>query len=85
MQDGQTTKKEVILKLGPYFATFEGERIISYRLGKTRDGYLVIERIPNPNVPSGPAWLGGLEGKFNLMLVFDEHAILQKHSLVPID
>ena len=85
LEAGKTTKKAVILKLGYSFATFEEEQIISYRLGKIRDGYIVIERTADPNVPGGPAWLGGLEGKFNLMLVFDDHAILQRHSLVPID
>ena len=85
LEDGKTTKEDVLLKLGPSFATFEGQRIISYRLAKSREGYLVMERTTNPNVPGGPAWLSGLEGKFNLMLIFDEHAILQRHSLVPID
>lgn len=85
LEDGKTTKDMMILKLGPPSGTFEGEKILSYRLGKTRDGYFVIDRVVYPNVYYGSVWLSGLEGKFDLMLVFDMNEVLQKHSLVPID
>jgi hypothetical protein len=48
LEDGKTTKEAVILKLGPPFGTFEGERIISYRIGKTHDGYFVPDHTADP-------------------------------------
>ena len=82
LEDGKTTKEAVILKLGPPPGTFEGEKIISYRLGKTKEGYFVSDRVADPYVP--PVWFSGIEGKFSLVLIFDENQILQKHSLVQI-
>jgi hypothetical protein len=84
LEDGKTAKEMVTAKLGQSFITFDAERIISYRLGKTREGYFVLAR-SIPTVPTGPAWLSGSEGKFNLILIFNENGILQRHSLVPID
>ena len=91
LKDGETTKDTVILRLGSSFVTFEEQRILSYRLGKTREGYFALARSGQPassfavNEPAGPGWLGGLEGKWNLILVFDEIGILRKHALKPID
>lgn len=91
LKDGETTKETVILRLGSSFVTFEEQRILSYRLGKTREGYFALARSGQPasrlavNEPAGPGWLSGLEGKWNLILVFDEMGILRKHALKPID
>lgn len=91
LEDGKTTKGVVILRLGSSFLAFENQRILSYRLGKTREGYFALDRSLQPasslavNEPVGPAWLGGLEGKWNLILVFDETGILRKHALKPVD
>ena len=87
LEDGKTTKETVILKLGASFAALDGERILAYRLGKTNEGYVVIERKADVTTPERPAWvwLPGLEGTFDLMLVFDSTNVLQKHSLVSLN
>jgi hypothetical protein len=82
LEDGKTTKEAVILKLGPPSGTFEGEKIVTYRLGKTQEGYFVSDRLAYPYTQETPIWLRDIEGLFSLVLVFDEHQILQKHSLV---
>ena len=84
LEYGKTTKDMVRSKLGPPTGTFEGDRIISYRLGKTKEGYFVSDRVAYPYEPVAPAWLSGIEGKFSLVLIFDENQILQKHSLVQV-
>ena len=43
-EDGKTTKQMVILKLGQPSGTFEGERILTYRIGRDEHGYSVLDR-----------------------------------------
>jgi len=84
LEDGKTTKEMVILKLGAPSGVFEQERIISYHLGKTKDGYFVLDRIAEGRLEKEP-WLHlVIEGTFSLVLIFDENNILQKHSPVQI-
>ncbi len=84
LEDGKTTKEMVILKLGAPSGTFEGERIISYRLGRTREGYFVLDQIAEARVQKDPALYSGIISTFSLVLIFDESNILQKHSAVQI-
>jgi hypothetical protein len=85
LQDGHTSKEEVILKLGPPLRKIEWETILFYRLGKTKEGYVVLAPGDPLYNPGGSTWLSGIEGKFSLVLVFDNTEVLQKHSVVPID
>lgn len=84
--DGVTTKEAVLLHLGTPSGVLDGETILTYRLGKTSQGYCVLEKQPTESVPVGPAaWLiGGLEGEFDLVMTFDPHHVLQHHSLIQI-
>lgn len=84
LEDGKTTKEMVILKLGAPSGAFEGERIISYRLGRTREGYFVLDQIAEARVQKSPELYSGISGTFSLVLVFDESNVLQKHSAVQI-
>lgn len=52
LEGGKTTKETVILKLGPWFISFDQEQIISYRLAKTKGGYFALERVPPRTHPS---------------------------------
>ena len=79
LEDGKASKQMVILKLGQPSGTFEGEKIVTYRIGKDEQGYFVVDRQGSTPVPGG--WTGA---KFSLVLIFDEHNVLQKHSLVPV-
>jgi hypothetical protein len=75
LQDGQTTKETVMLRLGQPSATLEAERFLTYRLGQDpKHGYFLLERAP-------AGWFGV---KYNLVLVFDPPGILRRHSLVEV-
>lgn len=86
LQDGKTTKSMVTTTLGISTGTFMNGRVLSYRLGKTSAGYFVMEKTPDELVLEGPnaEFLGGIQGKFHLMLVFDNYDILQRHALLQI-
>jgi hypothetical protein len=76
LRDGTSTRDEVILALGQPSATFQQERILTYRLGEdATQGYFVEQ--PHSTSP----WLGV---RYSLVLVFDAGGTLQKHSLVPV-
>ena len=81
LADNQTTKEEVILKLGQPSGRFESERILTYRLGceSGNDGYYVVERESSWN--NEPVWLNT---QYSLVLVFDGQNILRRHSLVEV-
>ncbi|MGE5839021.1 MAG: hypothetical protein ACM34H_03745 [Deltaproteobacteria bacterium] len=79
LQDGVTTRDEVVLKLGIPSAQIEGERILMYQLKADENGkwHLIA---PQWNVNTGlRTWS---EGTCSLVLVFGENSILQRHSLV---
>lgn len=73
LQDGKTTREEVFVHLAEPSATFEGERILTYRLEEDEGGYSLLgARSQN--------W----SGKYSLVLVFDENGVLRRHSLVRV-
>jgi len=73
LQDGKTSREEVILHLAEPSATFEGGRIVTYRLDEDTGGYTI-------QGAKGHGW----SGKFSLVLSFDEHGVLRRHSLVRV-
>lgn len=73
LHDGVTTREEVILHLAEPSATFEGGRIVTYRLDQDDGGYTILGS-------KGRGW----SGRFSLVLSFDEHGVLRKHSLVRV-
>ena len=76
LMDGTTTREEIVLKLGAPSATFEQERILTYRLGgDEKQGYII--RTPPPN----GVWVAV---HYSLVLVLDGAGTLKKHSLVPV-
>jgi hypothetical protein len=80
LEDGKTSKQMVILKLGQPSGTFDGEKVVTYRIGSEEEkGYFLLDR--QPRGPRLGDWTGT---KFSLVLIFDEHNILQKHSMVPV-
>ena len=77
LEDGVTTKKEAILKLGFPTGQFDGERILTYRLSYSKEHqWRVREKV----VPYD--WRAV---KYSLVLVFDDNNILEKHSLISIE
>jgi hypothetical protein len=85
LENGKTTKEEVLLKLGIPSTQFQGERIFTYRL--VTDGTelmpapreVVATRLPTPGLMSG--WSGSA---YNLVVIFDERGVLQRHSLIKV-
>ncbi|GAB7542856.1 hypothetical protein CS8_025250 [Cupriavidus sp. 8B] len=73
LQDGSTTREDVYLHLAEPSATFEAGRIHTYLLDEDQAGYILMHR-------SGKEW----NGKYSLVLAFDEHGVLRRHSLVRI-
>lgn len=88
-QDGLTTKDAIVRQLGEPFSTLMERRVLIYRVSKTRDGYAVLERMPDAGalvLMEPGSWLpGGITGLFQLVLLFDARDILQQHALEPIN
>jgi len=82
IEDGKTTKDEILLKLGKPSGEFEGGRIFTYTMSfSEEDGFRVnYERefiYPYQKYSVSKA-------KYNLVLVFKENNILSKHNLLKV-
>jgi hypothetical protein len=82
LHPGKTTREEVLLKLGQPSASFEQERIFTYRIGQYGEqGYFIIS--PKVVLPAqGASWQNV---HFSLVIVFDEQGRLQNHKLIRVD
>ena len=81
LTEGQSTREEVVLRLGHPSGKFERENILTYRLGfepKNR-GYYVVER--EAAASGWPTWVNA---RYSLVLVFDETGVLRRQSLVEV-
>jgi hypothetical protein len=80
LQDGATARSEALLRLSEPSGFFEGERILTWRIaGDAKRGRWVQGRAATLGEPAK------LVAKESLVLVFDEHGILERHALVPIE
>jgi hypothetical protein len=75
LQDGQSTKEAIVLKLGQPSSVLESGRILTYRVGQETDRGYFLREAANTN------WF---ELKFSLVLVFDASEVLERHSLVEV-
>ena len=84
LEDGRTTKEDILLKFGIPSSQFEGEKILSYRLrfNQKENRFEVISREVDRRDPRFTEWV---QTEYNLVLVFDEKHILQKHSMLRIN
>ena len=73
LQDGSTTREDVFLHLAEPSSTFEAGRIQTYLLDEDPNGYILMHR-------DEKRW----NGKYSLVLAYDEHGVLRRHSLVRI-
>lgn len=78
LEDGRTTREEVLWRLGTPNAHFEGERILTYALSKLPDGRWA-RRGRQQALAWGPAYLHPTE---SLVLFFGPDGRLLRHSLV---
>jgi hypothetical protein len=73
IQDGKTTRQEIALHLGDPGATYENDRVLTYRLGYDKGGYYVLRNKTD--------WNGVCS---NLVLALDANDRLRQHSLVRV-
>ena len=73
LQDGTTTKQEITLHLGAPGATYEKDRILTYRLGRDEAGYYAL--------PNKTDWSGVCS---NLILALGDNGVLRRHSLLQV-
>lgn len=76
IEDGKTTREQTFLNLGEPSATFDGGRILCFRLGQDAGGYFVV-------------LAGGDATRFmginnSLVMIFDERGLLSRHALVQV-
>jgi hypothetical protein len=84
LENGKTTKQDILLKFGIPSAQFEGEKIFTYRLrfNQKENRFEVVSREVDRRDPRFAEWM---RTEYNLVLVFDEKHILQKHSMLRIN
>ena len=81
---GKTRMEEVLLNLGIPSAQFQGDRILTYRMrlgGKRKKGFVVVAREFTSAAPRTLEWQ---LAEYDLVLVFDNRHVLQKHSLIKL-
>ena len=74
LKDGQTTRQEILLRLGAPSRTMENERVLFYRLGQDGKGYFIRDLVHDH-------WA---DVRYSLVLVLDDRGVLEKHSLVNV-
>ena len=79
IQDGNTTREQALSWFGDPTEQFEGERILTFRLGLFRGELHPVRREPDPRDGIATGWRSA---QYSLVLVFDEEHVLQRHSLV---
>ena len=84
LEDGKTTKQDILLKFGIPSCQFEGERILTYRLrfNQKENRFEVISREVDRLDPRFAEWM---QTEYNLVLVFDDKHVLQKHSMLRVN
>ena len=75
VEDGKTSRNDAVSTLGAAFASYEGERIMTWRLTKDEIGYVVIGQCAQPGKPRRVA-------DYELVLAFSPQGLLQQHALV---
>ncbi len=73
IQDGVTTREDIILRLGEPSATYENSRIMTYRLSRDEGGWFLRA--------ADKRWYGNVA---NLVVVFDDRSVVTRHSLVQV-
>jgi len=88
IEDGKTTKEEVLLKLGEPSGQFEGGRIFTYPMTfSEEEGFKVdYERTFICHHRGFKTLkLSVSKAEYNLILVFDDKSILSKHNLLKVN
>ncbi len=74
LQQGEVTRKDVILQLGEPSSSFEDDSILTWRIGENpKQGMYVI-------TPSMIGW----HARYSLVLTFNEAGVLEEISRIPV-
>ena len=82
IKDGQTTREEMLLKLGVPSRQFEAGRILAWRVRTAEEGLVTVSDYPGSPDLRYNAWPATSRG-YDLIVVFDPGDHVQTHSLVP--
>ena len=80
LETGKTTREEVLLTLGQASASYERDRILTYRIGEDGNKNQFVQYVSTP--ADMTTWQ---HVRYSLVLVFDEGGRLQKQQLVKVD
>ena len=81
VHDGVTSREQALLQLGLPSAQFEGERIMTWRLGYDGETLFPIAAERAPDDPRYTMWR---VPAYNLVLVFDARNLVQRHSFIEV-
>jgi len=76
VEEGETTREEVLLRLGTPSSHFDKQRILTYQIAQ--DGSVFWPRMS----PQSPALKYGAPNLLSLVLVFNDQGVLERHSIV---
>lgn len=79
LRDDETTREQVLLRLGVPTAQLEGDRILMYQLNTDAKGRWYLSA---PEWDSSTGMRTWRSGTASLVLVFDDAGVLRRHSLV---
>jgi hypothetical protein len=79
---GQTTREQMLLKLGVPSRQFEAGRILAWRVRTADEGLVTVSDYPGQPDLRYNAWPATSRG-YDLIVVFDTGDLVQTHSLVP--
>ena len=82
IQDGQTTREQVLLKLGIPSRQFEAGRILAWRVGTAGQDLVTVSDYPGEPDLRYNSWPAGSRG-YDLIVVFDGSDHVQTHNLIP--
>lgn len=78
---GKTTREEVILNLGQPSASFEQDRILTYRIGTSGNkAYYIVG--PKVLIPTTAASWDNVS--YSLVILFDDNGRLRKYQMVDV-
>ena len=81
LRDGETTREEVLLRLGDPTGIFEDGRILTFRIEASETGVVAVRREYDRDILGVSQWrLANL----SVVAVFDEKGVLRRHALVPV-
>jgi hypothetical protein len=82
IENGKTTREQVLLKFGIPSRQFESGRILAWRVRTGDEGLVTVSDYPGGDDPRFNTWPASSRG-YDLIVVFDPSDLVQTHNLVP--